>query len=200
VKVRSFHGSIRRRNPQFVTDAKKFDDAWANSDAAFLAVSYTEDAVVIDGSGPHYGRQAINKLYEQIFKMVHFSNHLSTLDQCSPYILNAAGNEIWSNGKWSQSVKGAPVVALYTPTVPGPERTPLDTKSLLPNNASPLTLFSSGIRLALIAAPVVALYTPTSPRAFLGRAQSTAMPTRSLQTARRSGFEFDVKIVLMVLF
>ena len=90
---------------QFVTDAKKFDNAWVNSDAAFLAASYTEDAVLIDDSGPHYGRQAIKKLYEQIFKLVHISKHLSTLDQYSPHIIGTAGDQVWGNGEWTATIQ-----------------------------------------------------------------------------------------------
>ena len=85
---------------------KKTDEAYNDGDAASITSLYTEDAVLVTDTGPIYGREAIEKHYADLFQRLRFSNHLSAPDQYSPYILNAAGNEIWSNGKWSQSVKG----------------------------------------------------------------------------------------------
>src|SRR5271166_2118060 len=52
---------------------------------------------------------------------------------------------------------GAPVVALYAPTVP---TTLFTTKRVLPDNASSTGSFSPVMKLALITAPVVDLYSP----------------------------------------
>jgi ketosteroid isomerase-like protein len=82
---------------------KKFDEAWKNNDATALAVLYTEDAVRVTDTGPLYGREAIEKGYADLFKQVHFSNRISKRDQYSPHIIGTAGNEVWSNGEWSQT-------------------------------------------------------------------------------------------------
>ena len=56
---------------------KKFATAFNNGDAAALAALYTEDAVLVNDSGPIYGREAIEKYYADLFQKVHFSNHIS---------------------------------------------------------------------------------------------------------------------------
>jgi ketosteroid isomerase-like protein len=61
--------------------------------------------------GPIYGRQAIEKHYADLFKHVHFSNHIGKVDQYSPRII---GNERWDTGEWSvtiqvQGQKGDPI-------------------------------------------------------------------------------------------
>jgi ketosteroid isomerase-like protein len=50
----------------------KFEDAWDNNDATALAALYTDDAVLIEESGPIYGRQAIEKHYKDVMQNVHF--------------------------------------------------------------------------------------------------------------------------------
>jgi len=66
----------------------KFTEAWNNNDAAALAALYTKDAVFCggEGSGPHYGREAIQKHFAEGFKLFHFSNHVVTPDQYSPHV------------------------------------------------------------------------------------------------------------------
>src|SRR5713101_596866 len=64
---------------------------------------------------------------------------------------------------------GAPVVALYSPTVP---LLKFATKRWSPDRKSPAGPSSPGMKLALITAPVLALYSPT-------------MPLKSLVTKRR---------------
>ena len=91
---------------QMLTIGKKFDDGFMNGDAAALAALYTEDAVLVNDSGPVYGREAIQKAYEEVFKAVRFINHLGTLDQYSPHIIGTSGNEMWATGEFSQTVKG----------------------------------------------------------------------------------------------
>jgi ketosteroid isomerase-like protein len=56
---------------------KKFAVAFNNNDAAALAALYTEDAVLVNDSGPVYGRQAIEKWYADLFKQVHFTAHVN---------------------------------------------------------------------------------------------------------------------------
>ena len=84
----------------------KTDEAYKNGDAASMAALYTEGAVLVTDTGPIYGREAIEKHYADLFQRIHFINHLSKADENSPHIVGAAGNEAWSNGKWSQTIKG----------------------------------------------------------------------------------------------
>jgi ketosteroid isomerase-like protein len=39
-----------------------------------LAALYTEDAILVNDTGPIYGRKAIEKHCADLFKQVHFSN------------------------------------------------------------------------------------------------------------------------------
>ena len=91
-----------------VVDAltKKFTDAFDNNDAAALAALYTEDAVLVNATGPIYGREAIEKYWADVFKQFHFSNHIAKADQYCPHIIGTAGNEMWWNGEWSQTIEG----------------------------------------------------------------------------------------------
>jgi ketosteroid isomerase-like protein len=85
---------------------KRTDEAYNNGDAGALAALYTEDAVLVTDAGPIYGKEAIEKHYANLFQKIHFTNHLSLADQNSPHIISADGNEVWSNGKWGQTIKG----------------------------------------------------------------------------------------------
>ena len=86
---------------------KKEDEAFNNNDAAALAALYTEDAIEVTDQGPIYGQEAIKKHFEDVFKTMHFSNHLITPDQYSPHIIGTAGNEtLWATGEWRMTVKG----------------------------------------------------------------------------------------------
>ena len=91
---------------QIVALHKKFDEAFNNNDAAALAALYTEDAVLVNDTGPVYGREAIEKGYADLFKQVHFSNCSSKGDQYSPHVIGTAGNEAWSNGEYTQTIQG----------------------------------------------------------------------------------------------
>jgi hypothetical protein len=64
----------------------KFNEAWNSNDAAALASLLTVDAVLVTDTGPIYGRDAIEKMYVDLFKQVHFSNHIGKPDQYAPHI------------------------------------------------------------------------------------------------------------------
>src|SRR6516225_5507588 len=68
---------------------KKFDDAFNNNDAAALAALFTKDAVLVTNTGPVYGPDAIEKMYADLFKQVHFSNHIAKPDQYSPHVIRS---------------------------------------------------------------------------------------------------------------
>src|SRR6516225_4553944 len=92
---------------QIVALFGKFTEAWNNNDAAALAALYTKDAVFCggEGSGPHYGREAIEKWFAGGMKQFHFSNHVVTPDQYSPHVIGTAGNEVWVLGEWSMTMQ-----------------------------------------------------------------------------------------------
>jgi uncharacterized protein (TIGR02246 family) len=92
---------------QIVALFGKFTEAWNNNDSAALAALYTKDAVFCggEGSGPHYGREAIEKHFAEGFKLFHFSNHVVTPDQYSPHVIATAGNEAWVLGEWSMTIQ-----------------------------------------------------------------------------------------------
>jgi ketosteroid isomerase-like protein len=97
---------------QLLALAKKFEDAWNNNDATALAALFTEDAVLIEESGPVYGREAIEKHYKDLFQNVHFSNNHTMYNDPnsnSPHAIGTDGNEMWENGEWSVTwqVKGS---------------------------------------------------------------------------------------------
>jgi ketosteroid isomerase-like protein len=85
---------------------KKENEAWDNNDAVALAALYTEDAILVNSTGPIHGREAIEKYYADHFQKMHFSRHLTTADQDSPHIIGTAGNEAWTNGGWNTTIKG----------------------------------------------------------------------------------------------
>jgi hypothetical protein len=85
----------------------KFDVAFNNNDAAALAALFTKNAVIVTDGGPFYGREAIEKWYADLFKNVHFSNHILKPDQYSPHVIGAAGYEVWSNGERNHTWKPA---------------------------------------------------------------------------------------------
>jgi uncharacterized protein (TIGR02246 family) len=86
--------------------AKKFEDAWNNNDATALAALYTDDAVLIQDTGPIYGREAIEKHYKGVMQNVHFSNNHTTYNDPnsnSPHAIGTDGNEMWENGEWTMT-------------------------------------------------------------------------------------------------
>jgi hypothetical protein len=88
--------------------AKNFEDAWNNNDASALAALFTEDAVLVNDSGPVIGREAIKKYYTDLFQNVHFSNNVTTYDPNCPHPIGTDDKEMWEHGTWSMTwqVKG----------------------------------------------------------------------------------------------
>jgi ketosteroid isomerase-like protein len=62
---------------------QEYDEAFNNGDAVALAATFKEDAVLVNDTGPVYGREAIGKYYAELFKQVHFSDHICKSDQQS---------------------------------------------------------------------------------------------------------------------
>jgi uncharacterized protein (TIGR02246 family) len=82
---------------------KKFMDFIDNNDAAAVTAVFTEDAIFVTPHGPVYGREAIEKFFADVFKRVHFSNHLAKADSNSIRFLGTAANEVWRNGEFSET-------------------------------------------------------------------------------------------------
>jgi len=61
-----------------------------------LAALFTKDAVLVDDTGPIYGRDAIEKHYKDLFQNVHFSNNHTTYDK--PLVVE---NEAEPGLKWT---------------------------------------------------------------------------------------------------
>ena len=95
-----------QQREQLLALAKKFEEAWNNNDAVALSALFTEDAVLIEESGPVYGRDAIEKHYKDMFQNVHFSNNKTMYNDPnsnSPHAIGTDGNEMWENGDWSMT-------------------------------------------------------------------------------------------------
>ena len=85
---------------------KKFDEGFVNSDAAALAALYTEDGVhVTFNEPPIFGREAIQKHFEDDFKKIQFIKYLSNLEEYSPHVIGTAGNVLWSTGEFDQTFR-----------------------------------------------------------------------------------------------
>jgi ketosteroid isomerase-like protein len=89
---------------QFAALGKKYAEAVNSNDAAAVAALYTEDAVRVTDTGKIYGREAIEKYWADLFKQIHFSNHIAKQD--TPHIIGTAGNEMWGTGEWSNTIQG----------------------------------------------------------------------------------------------
>src|SRR5215469_35415 len=79
---------------------KESDEAFLKGDAAAMAALYTEDAVLVNETGPVYGRQAIEKYYAEQFRQVRYSNY-NTMYLTSPHPIGSDGNVVWEEGEWS---------------------------------------------------------------------------------------------------
>lgn len=82
------------------------------------AALFTKDAVLVNNTGPIYGRDATEKMYAELFQKVHFSNHVAKPDPYSPHIIGTTGNEMWWNGEWNVLFKARPAI-LYKPRAIG---------------------------------------------------------------------------------
>ena len=72
---------------------------------AALAALYTEDAVLVNDTGPVYGRQAIEKYYADMFQTLHYFSHDTTYDPTSPHPIGTDGGAVWENGERTSALK-----------------------------------------------------------------------------------------------
>jgi ketosteroid isomerase-like protein len=95
-------------DPQIVQQlhaiGKKSDEAFLKGNAAALAALYTEDAVLVNDTGPVYGRQAIEKYYADMFQTLHYFSHDTRYDPTSPHPIGSDGNGVWETGEWSSAI------------------------------------------------------------------------------------------------
>jgi len=84
---------------------EKHAGAMNKNDAAAAAALFTEDAIYLTDRGPINGREAIEKMYADLFQKVRFSDHVITVDQNSPHILGTDGKEMWATGGWSSTIQ-----------------------------------------------------------------------------------------------
>src|ERR1700737_1800787 len=82
-----------------------FNEAAGKSDADAIAALFTEDGVFVTDTGPVYGRQAIQKRYEDVFQQLQIKEHVGIPDQGCPHSIGTAGNEVWENGEWSETIQ-----------------------------------------------------------------------------------------------
>ena len=61
--------------------------------------------IYLTDRGPIKGRQAIEKMYADLFQKLHFSDHVITVDQDSPRIIGTDGKEMWATGGWSSTIQ-----------------------------------------------------------------------------------------------
>jgi uncharacterized protein (TIGR02246 family) len=54
-----------------------FNEASGNSDAAAIAALFTEDGLFVTDTGPVYGREAIQKWYEDMFQQLQSKSMLA---------------------------------------------------------------------------------------------------------------------------
>ena len=84
---------------------EKHADAMNKNDAAVAAALFTEDAVYLTDRGPIKGREAIEKMYADLFQKLHFSDNVITVDQDSPRIIGTDGKEMWATGGCSSTIQ-----------------------------------------------------------------------------------------------
>jgi uncharacterized protein (TIGR02246 family) len=83
----------------------KHADAMNRNDAAAAAALFTEDAIYLTDKGPINGREAIEKMYADLFQKMQFSDHVITVDQDSPHSIGTDGKEMWATGGWSSTIQ-----------------------------------------------------------------------------------------------
>ena len=91
---------------QLIAAIQKHADAMNSNDAAAAAACFTEDGVYVTDRGPINGREAIEKWYADLFQKLHFSDHVITIDQDSPYSMGRDSKQMWVTGAWSSTIKG----------------------------------------------------------------------------------------------
>jgi uncharacterized protein (TIGR02246 family) len=91
---------------QLIAAIQKHADAMNSNDAAAAAACFTEDGVYVTDRGPINGRKAIEKWYADLFQKLHFSDHVITVDQDSPYSMGPNSKQMWAAGAWSSTIKG----------------------------------------------------------------------------------------------
>ena len=89
---------------ELVAFFKKFDEVRKSNDQAAWATLFTDDAIEVMDTGPIYGRAALEKLWANL--KLQFIDHVITVDQYSPHMIGAAGDEVWVSGKYSLIAKG----------------------------------------------------------------------------------------------
>ena len=94
---------LREQVLAFVT---KYEEAINNGDAAAAAAFFAEDGVLVNDTGPVYGKEAIEKYYIGVFQNESFNNYMITVDQNFPQIIGKTGDEAWSAGEWRSTVRG----------------------------------------------------------------------------------------------
>jgi ketosteroid isomerase-like protein len=82
-----------------------YNEASGNSDAAAIAALFTEDGLFVTDTGPVYGREAIQKWYEDLFQQLKIKKHVGIPDQGCPHTIGTTGSEVWENGEWSETIQ-----------------------------------------------------------------------------------------------
>ncbi len=79
--------------------------AMNKNDAAAAPALFTEDAIYLTHRGPIKGREAVEKMYADLFQKMHFSDHVITVDQDSPRVIGTDGKTLWATGGWSSTIQ-----------------------------------------------------------------------------------------------
>jgi len=105
----TFAQQTNKPDPQLrerlISRIKAHTDALDKNDAAAVAANFTEDGVNVEQGGTTFGRAAIEKLWADRFKQVHFSNNKVTVDEDSPH-MTTDGKQMWATGSWSATIQG----------------------------------------------------------------------------------------------
>jgi len=91
---------------------QKYKEAYTNNDAAALAACYTWDAIIVTPQGPVYGRDAIENWCADQLERWHPKNHIDKVDPDSLRLIGTAGDAVWANGEWSETIQdpnGGPI-------------------------------------------------------------------------------------------